>query len=201
MYTSNDQRKNISKLIDFRKSIEYVKEVKTFVRSEFEVVKKNLINDFDNHVITREIEGGVDSSNISGTLGGRGNLFSFIGFKSGDSPTTPIRVALDKIVLTQTIIRRDGSSESYALYPLPDEIFRITPLPWADGRSWAEGIEKGMSNLGHFLNKPSSYSRSGGGIQSENSVSGAEFRPTPYITELIRNFERDISKLGAKVII
>lgn len=201
MYIPRDQKKAISKLVDLRKSMEYVKEVKSLVRSEFQIAKKNLINNFENHPVTREIDGGVGASNYSRTLGGSGNLFSFIGFKSGDSPTTPIRVAFDNIVMTSTIIRRDGSSESYVLYPTPQEIFRITPLPWADGRSWAEGIEKGISNLGQYLNKPSSYSRSGGGIQSENTVSGSDFRTTPYITELIKDFQREIQKLGVKIIL
>lgn len=201
MYVPRDQKKTIAKLIDYRKSIEYVREVKSIVKVEFEQVKAELIRELDNHAVTQEIEAGPSASNTSGTLGGRGNLFSFIGFNAGADPITPIRVAFDQIILTSTMIRRDGSAESYVMSPSADDIFRITPLPWADGRSWAEGIEKGIANLGNFLNKPTEESRSGGGIQSKNSVSGANFRPVPYIKDMISNFDQKINNLNNKIYI
>jgi hypothetical protein len=100
------------------------------------------------------------------------------------------------IILTKIMINKDGSSQSYVLYPSVKEIFEMTPLPWAQGRSWAEGIEKGISNFGQFLAKGGDKSRSGGGIQSENFVSSAEFLPKPYITPMIANFEKCISSLN-----
>jgi hypothetical protein len=193
-------QKAISKLIDFRKSMEYVREVKNTVRQEFEFAKRTLISDFENHPVTKEIDAGVNASNSSGTLGGKGNLFSFIGFKSGDTPTTSIRIAFDKIFLTSTMVKRDGSSESFVLYPSADDIFRITPLPWAEGRSWAEGIEKGISNFGHYLNKETEYSRSGRGVQSKSQVTSSDFRPQPYISEMISQFEISIQKVGVKIV-
>ena len=42
-------------------------------------------------------------------------------------------------------------------------------MPWAPGLSWAEGIEK-RTGLGNFLNKKTSKSRSGQGIQIDFSV-------------------------------
>lgn len=199
MYVPGDQRKAISKLIDFRKSVEYVREVKSIVRSEFEVAKAELISDLNKHAVTREIESGPKGSNVSGTLGGRGNLFAFIGFQAGTDPITPIRAAFDQIILTTTMIRRDGSAESYVMSPSADDIFRITPLPWADGRSWAEGIERGIANLGQFLNKPIDESRSGGGIQSRNSVSSASFRPVPYISKMLSDFDKKIVGLNNRI--
>ena len=38
------------------------------------------MKEFDRHPITRELQQGPSSTNLSGTLGGTGNLFSFIGF-------------------------------------------------------------------------------------------------------------------------
>ena len=61
--------------------------------------KIELQNDFDNHVVTREIEAGPQSSNSSGTLGGIGNLFSFIGFNNGSNPVQPVRELLKNIRL------------------------------------------------------------------------------------------------------
>lgn len=197
---SNTRGPSINKIkgmIDFRKSFEYVRELKLVVNTEFIKAKEKLIQNFEQHPVTREIEAGVNASNVSNTLGGRGNLFSFIGFESSDNPTQPIYYQLRDITLTSIMIKRDGTSLSYVLYPSAEDIFKVTPLPWADGRSWAEGIEKGISNLGQFLSKPTEESRSGGGIQSKNPVSSASFSTTPYISSLISDFEKDISRINS----
>ena len=195
MYIKNT-KKDISRMLDFRKSLSYINEIKGLVKEEFEKMKSELIQEFESHPVTQEIEGGVEATNISGTLGGVGNLFTFIGFDQSDKPAEPIRQALQHIFLTSTIVKRDGSSESHVLYPMPDDIFRITPLPWAQGRSWAKGIESGLSGLGHYLNKSSDFSRSSKGIQVESSVRTGKFSNTKYITEMIRSFEKRIKDLN-----
>lgn len=183
-------------MIDFRQSIEYVRELKMVVNKEFLNAKEKLIDNFTNHPVTAEIEAGVNSSNISNTLGGKGNLFSFIGFDASSKPTQPIHAQFREIVLTSIVVKRDGSSQSFVLYPTVDDVYKVTPMPWAEGRSWAEGVEKGISNFGQFLSKPTEDSRSGGGIQSKNPVSSASFSTTPYISALIKDFEKDINKLN-----
>ena len=57
---------------------------------KIEEMKKDMIKSFLGLGVTREILGGKNASNISGTLGGYGNLFSFIGFPEGSSPVDPI---------------------------------------------------------------------------------------------------------------
>lgn len=47
------------------------------VQARINEARRELINDFESHPVTREIEGGTESSNLSGTLGGYGNLFTF----------------------------------------------------------------------------------------------------------------------------
>lgn len=190
-------KQNIMKDVDFRKSMEYLKAIKALHLNKFNEMKTNLINSFEGHLVTKEIDGGVGASNISGTLGGKGNLFSFIGFKSNSNPTEPIRLALNAISQTAVITKKDGSATSHILYPSPDDIFKITPLPWADGRSWVLGIERGISNFGQYLDLKAESSRSGRGIQNENVDSGASFSTTPYITELIKTFEKEVNKLNS----
>ena len=74
--------------------------VKTFERNlkvqkgellvrKFERAKDEMIKDFLSLKVTQEIAGGPGALNMSGTLGGYGNLFSFIGFDMGDNPMTP----------------------------------------------------------------------------------------------------------------
>ena len=43
----------------------------------------NLLAAFEEHPVTKEIDAGPGSNNSSGTLGGYGNLFTFIGFERG----------------------------------------------------------------------------------------------------------------------
>jgi len=195
-------RRAVRSSFDLSKSKEYVTQAQLIVREEFNNIKNTLLDKFDNHAVTREIKGGINASNISNTLGGKGNLFSFIGFESNDSPTEPIRDLLEsKTRLTNISVRRDGSLNTFVLYPKKAEIFLVTPMPWARGRSWAEGIEKGISGLGYYLNKTTTYSRSGKGLQSKNSVRTLTFSTTPYIGELIRWFEGEIIKLNRKTIL
>ena len=193
----NQPVKNIRKQVDFRNSLEYVAEVKRVIQQEFIKIKEEMLVEFDTHKVTQEIEEGVDATNISKTLG-YGNLFTFIGFNSGDKPIPPIREMLNSARIGYIKISRDGTSDTSIYYPTADEIFLITPSPWAEGRSWAKGIESGMSGLGRYLQTEGG--RSGGGLQVDNKVRGGGFRNTPYISSIIKNFEKKIVKLNKLVV-
>jgi len=190
-------KNKLSKLIDLRKSPEYIAGVKKIVYQEFEKARLKLIAEFNRHPVTREIEGGPNASNLSDTLGGYGNLFSFIGFEVNSKPTNAIRSKLNDARLANVNFDRRGLFNVVALYPQPEEIFRVTPLPWAEGRSWAEGIEKGLSGFGMYLNKSYDGSKSGKGLQSDSKVRSGKFRNTSYISKLIRDFERDLNLINS----
>ena len=196
----NINKTQLRKSINYTQSREFVQGVKLIIHQNFNEIKSNLINKFERHPVTVELSGGVNASNSSGTLGGKGNLFRFIGFPAGTDPIAPISAELSNIALNMIRVRRDGTARTNVFYPSAEEIFNVTPLPWATQRSWAEGIEKGISNLGQFLNIKSEYSRAGAGIQSDNADTGSSFRPVPYITELIRNFEKEITDLSRMTI-
>jgi len=196
MYTPKAKTKSIKRLIDLRKSPEYVAGLKQIVNQQFESIKKDFLNSFDNHPVTREIEGGISASNVSRTLGGYGNLFTYIGFDNNDKPIDNIRNQFSKIFITNIVVKKDGSSIVFVSYPSPQDIFNVTPLPWAEGRSWAEGIEKGLSGFGMYLNKEHINSRSGSGIQTPNTIRKGKFQNRSYITKLIREFEKKIIKLN-----
>ena len=85
------------------------------VYAKFLIKKQQLISDFENHSVTREIKQGPSSSNISGTLGGYGNLYSFIGFEKGSRPVEPVRQALDRSVKLnrQPKIRKTGKGQLF----------------------------------------------------------------------------------------
>ena len=158
----------------------------------------HLVKQFKVHPITVEIDGGPRATNSSGTLGGYGNLFSFIGFSSGSDPTRIIeKIFREKITFK---VRRRGSSGKYTIIfyiPSLEEIYALTPIPWAAGQSWVDGIEKGMSNLGSYLYSSSGFgsSVSGTGLQSKNKTSGVSFKNTPYVAKLLENFKNRLRKL------
>lgn len=193
---SGINRQKISRMIDLSKSTQYATALKSIILVNFQKIKNELIQEFKNHPVTIEIEGGPDAKNISGTLGGRGNLFSFIGFNEGDKPTRVIYSKLESIALGNTIIMKNGNSRTTVMYPTADDIFDVTPMPWAEGRSWARGIETGISGLGLYLNKKDT-GRSSAGIQRKSKAQTGKFRNTKYISKMIKDFERRILTLDS----
>lgn len=176
---------------------EYQKQVTSIIDSEFNKIKNNYIQEFINHPITEEIRGGITATNSSGTLGGITNLYSFIGFDEGTDPIKPIEELLNKS--NYRIIFNNKNINSTVIFDIPTatQIFQITPMPWAVGRSWARGIETGISGLGYYLKKIKN-SRSGLGVQSSTDQirPGAVFKNTKYISDLINRFSKDLNNLN-----
>ena len=71
--------------------------------------KEIFIEHFNAHPVTQEIEGGPDANNISGTLIGYGNLFSFIGFSENESPIHPVRNILRTMTRIKNIRKAAGN--------------------------------------------------------------------------------------------
>tara|TARA_S200002703_G_scaffold158998_1_gene170928 strand:+ start:3004 stop:3588 length:585 start_codon:yes stop_codon:yes gene_type:complete len=176
---------------------QYTLKRNVIVKKEFDRIKKQMIDEFDAHPITQEIEMGIDAPNLSNTLNGITNLYSFIGFDSGSKPIDPIRQLLEKSTFR---ISSGGKLLATATFEIPTAkmIFTATPMPWADGRSWAKGIERGISGLGYYIKKRKN-SRSGLGVQSQNKVRGGlKFQNTKYISALINKYERIFRDLNKK---
>ena len=178
------------------------REVRSYVLPIMEKAQQDLIKDFHQHSITKEIKGGASASNSSGTLGGYGNLFSFIGFEKGNNPTLAVEQILsEKLLVTVRAIGNGRFRISLLNAPSKEDIFKSTPIPWADGSSWAEGMEKGISNLGSFLyrrggirgSSSGSFSRSGTGIQLKNNLRATNLKTTPYISNIIDKFLKRVT--------
>lgn len=165
----------------------------------FEDAVQGMQIEFDNHPVTQEIEAGIGASNISETLRGSvgpENLTSFIGFEDGDQPIEKLRPLLDSSTRggpKMTYAGKEGKTSTTYNFkvtaPNQDLVAKATPMPWARGLSWAEGIEIGIPGFSHFL--PSykrNNSRSGGGIQVKPELRSAEFNKVPYLTEIFNNF-------------
>lgn len=164
--------------------------------SRLEVKKEKLLGEFNNHVVTKELEDPT-GENSSRTLDGvEGNLFAFIGFEEGDNPTDTVRDIINDIKLDRrTDTKISGNNILYSIglkTPKIDDIENKTPIPWEPTRSWLYGIERGISGLSYFISKLAG--RSGGGIQTESQVRQAKFNNISYWSEMYNKFLNSLNK-------
>lgn len=162
-----------------------------------------LSSDFRDHPVTQEINQGPSGSNITNALGGYGNLFSFIGFESGEDPIKPIvKYMQDQIKRSVTIKHRRGSKNWIVVFSVPtiNGVASVSPMPWATGRSWVTGIERGISGLGRYMysDRASLYgSSSGTAIQASKSLLGSlrtqsAMTPQSYMSALLKTLTQEI---------
>ena len=146
-----------------------------------------LIDKFDNHEVTKEIAAGPKASNISGTLGGYGNLFSFIGFEAESDPISPVRELLNQIQVKN--IKFNGKNYFATVkYPSQKEIANASPLPFEQGKSWVIGIEKGISGFSQYIYTRFLGGRSKQGIQTDKAKGVGIFRKKDYLNSLLQDF-------------
>ena len=171
------------------------KDFKRITEQRFRKIKQRMIAEFLENPITMEIMGGPSSPNLSGSLDGVTNLFAFIGFDQGEDPIAPILARLEEthIQFSKFLTTSKMGMEFKVTLPTAEEIFAITPLPWAGGRSWAQGIERGLSGLGYLLRK--NEGRSGAAIQSRVKVRGERFKNRPYISAFLRKYKMKFEDL------
>ena len=171
------------------------KDIRKEVDKRFNRLKQEMISEFLVHPITKEILGGPETSNTSGTLNGISNLFAFIGFGKGEQPILPIVDLLEKtqIVFKKDLKGRFIGSEFEITIPTKEQIFAVTPLPYVSGRSWAEGIERGISGLGFLLRK--NAGRSGAAIQTRVKVRKGRFQNVPYISSFLSKYIKKFKEL------
>jgi len=169
--------------------------IRNYIAPKLQQKQERLVKNFKTNKITVELKAGPTASNTSGVLGGYGNLFSFIGFDAGTDPTDVIeKIFEQKFRFRVRRINKTGKYKITFFIPSIEEIYALTPMPWASGSSWVDGIEKGMSNVGSYLYSSRGFgqSRAGTGLQAKNKSSGVTFRNTPYITRLLNNFKRTL---------
>lgn len=211
---------SISKISDFirRRIVESKpvtfaarKAIELRLRPLFNQIRQDMIDEFLNHPVTEEIAMGPKLGWSSPFLGGYGDLFSFIGFDKNDDPIAPIVKKLRGLRFFTVFSKGFDHKFEVRFFPTIDDIAAVTPMPWASGRSWAKGIESGISGLGSYLNIETEYSppdyRSTAGIQAKTKrgnlvkIRGGEFRPTPYLSEILNKYRAKflaISSLSVK---
>jgi hypothetical protein len=160
-----------------------------------------MVSEFLNHPVTKEIDNGPEASNISSTLGGQGNLFSYIGFEEGSEPTESVKEILENSVKVSARPEISVNGKNIKINfpvsgPTISEIESETPMPFEGGKSWVSGVEKGISGFSYYVfRKFIKNSRSSTGIQAEPQVRTGSFKPSPYLSVILKKF---YSKINAK---
>jgi len=154
--------------------------------------KQNLIREFSAHPVTQELEGGENANNSSGTLGGYGNLFSFIGFRVGENPTDRVKDLLNRISVQKRVQVQNNKFIFRVNIPSKDELITATKMPWENGRSWLFSIEQGISGLGSYLYGKFEVSRSTSGIQTRKNYTNRVYRPTKYFSFIYNKFKNKL---------
>ena len=116
-------RAQLLKDITFKNSRATTMELRKELAPKIEEAQKKLVRDFSSHAVTRELQSGPNAPNISGSLNGYGNLFSFIGFDSGQNPTDVIQALLsDKMRFKVRAV-----SSGRFLYPQKKKFSQLLP--------------------------------------------------------------------------
>ena len=160
-----------------------------------------MVEEFDDHPVSQEIWGGNSAENSSGTLGGYGNLFSFIGFNEGTDPISPLSLILRKKITH--IIKRTDDRGGYLVtinIPSKEDLHDKAQVDWMGGRSWIDGIEHGIAGLNKFLydedERFGGRSLSGTGIQSRHDIrNGVRYKNVPYVSKILNDFRKRLTRL------
>ena len=81
-----------------------------------ERAQREMVEEFVQHPVTQEINAGPTAGNISGTLGGVGNLFAFLGFEKNSNPTLNILDILNKSPrVSKVITAPSGRKHSFGV--------------------------------------------------------------------------------------
>jgi hypothetical protein len=176
-----------------------INETRFLIEKQFKAIHAKLMADFESHPVTRELRSGAGSSNPSNTLP-EGNLFGFIGFNSGTDPISDIEKMLRRtdIIIKNRKMGQFGFIWTYLVTsPSMQELYSVTPMPWAKGSSWLRELEgRGIPNLGQYMYKQVSSSRSGAGVQNDRRSGGGRVR-VPYIKQLLEQFEQNLNAIQA----
>jgi len=195
-------RASIQKKVKVSKGL--IREARAVAKDVLEDAKGAYMNEFEEHRITQELEAGPSASNMSGTLGGYGNLFSFMGFSSGsENPITKLR----KVLWSGFAIKKEAPNKKKDgvrtfVFSYPDREYieskSSLSLKFETGRNWVIALEKGISGFSSYMHKKFQTGRSGMGLQIGSTISKGRTRdsysPTAYRTLFEQKFIKTINK-------
>jgi len=184
------QKSNVKDMLEEILNLPELKaQIQQGVRNQFENLKKELLQNFDEHPVTQEV-GNPSSENVSNTLGGYGNLYGFLGIPEGSNPVGAVRDVLERQVKMKgriTINKRLGVVTFSFTVPDLKDFSSAASLEW-DTKNWVEGMERGLSGFQYFMNVKKG--RSGQGIQVRAGIRGGQFKNRKYMSQLLNDFKQ-----------
>jgi len=169
----------------------------------FEKCKKILIEELKNHPITREIQAGPTGK--STFLSSGGDLFSFIGFPAGSKPISDLEDFLNNYITFEGYkgFKTSGDLIIFEFnVSIPDESDFASKenlcLFWEKTNPWPFAVEKGIAGYSNYLPFKDDMVKSVSkrGLQMKNEIREGEFSPTPYITQILNNFKKNLNSFG-----
>ena len=162
--------------------------------------QRQLIKDFEDHPVTQEILAGNTAENSTGLLGGHGNLFSFIGFDEGSNPIDPLS-SIFRRRISYSIKRTNDYGGFNVSINIPEkaELERVAKVDWLKGRSWIDGIERGLAGLNRYLYDEDygfDNSLSGTAVQTKHVLRmGVTYKKTSYVSKILSDFKNRLTRL------
>lgn len=170
----------------------------------FARLKSEMIGEFRQLPVIEALEygPGFGKNDFVDILGGNGDLFSFLGFKRRQKPVNALIALLRKMTIRRTFYL----TWQVENFPSIESVENVTKdqLEWADGYSWATGLEDGVPGLGRYVNAPFaamgiSQSRSHYGLQKENGPNKTS-RPIKWITPFLKEWFEKFEAAGFKIV-
>lgn len=170
--------------------------------------KEKFLQAFDNHEISQEIKAGAEKEGNVDDV--KGNLFSFIGFESGETPVEDLLYYFEQaisLVNKKGIYDNVSKTFTYKIRgPTEEGIKKVTDMAnyanannntrFGHGLSWVSMIERGIPGLSNYKfsteseelygkNSKAEESRSGTALQRKNQIRSAEYQAKEYLSKLL----------------
>lgn len=171
-------------------------------QSRLDFAKENVIKEFNESLVTKEIEAGPTADSF---FLDKGNIVSFVGIENGPQMIAEIRNKLQigiKMNKTPEFSRtKNGVVYSFTVKaPSLQEIYESAPSEWSS-KSIPELIQNGISNILYFLYSKSGrfaqWSRSGTGLQSQHKRKNGRSSKVlgiPWLNSILSNFRARFTK-------
>jgi hypothetical protein len=183
------------------------KKIFNSAKQKFKKAKKELIQEFDAHPITKEIEN-PDQGNRSGTLqgysdksGNKPDLYGFIGFEQGKNPTQTVReflkqnIEIKDVKLVRGYGRRLPKIRIRYNIPSIHDFSKVNDADPVVTSNWVKSMERGLKGLNRYR-VISGKGRSLRGIQFKGNLRYSLFKNKKYMSAMLNNFKRKISKFS-----